>query len=131
MRDPKKSEKRRSIRTPLTVPVKYRVNGDDSTLQKSFVTGHSKDISVSGVKLAVQEHNPIGTELELEIVMPRTLDLHTSARVVGKVVGAEEWRVDGRLNRFDRISFVEADTNAQVLILRLVFEIRKRKDLRK
>jgi len=50
---------------------------------------------------------------------------------VGKVVGAEEWRVDGRLNRFDRISFVEADTNAQVLILRLVFEIRKRKDLRK
>ncbi len=127
MKEHKKSEKRRSVRTPVTVPVRYRVNGEGSTLQKSSVVGHSKDISVSGLRLAVKEHHPIGTELELEIVLPRALDLHTSARVVGKVVGVEEWRVDGVVNRFDRISFVEPEKNAQVLILRLVFEIRMRK----
>jgi hypothetical protein len=127
MKEPKKSEKRRSVRTPVTVPVRYRVNGEGSTLHKSSVVGHSKDISVSGLRLAVKEHHPIGTELELEIVLPRALDLHTSARVIGKVVGVEEWRVDGVVNRFDRISFVEADKNAQILILRLVFEIRMRK----
>jgi hypothetical protein len=128
MREPKKSEKRRSVRTPVTVPVRYRVNGDGSTLQKSFVVGHSKDISVSGLRLAVEEHHPIGTELELEIVLPRALNIHGSARVIGKVVGVEEWRVDGVVTQFDRISFVEADKNAQILILRLVFEIRKRKE---
>jgi hypothetical protein len=127
MKDPKKKEKRRSVRTPVMMPVKYRINGESSVLQKSFVVGHSKDISVSGLKLAVKEHHPVGTELELEIVLPRALDLHTSARVVGKVVGLDEWRVDGRVNRFDRISFVEPDKNAQVLIQRLVFEIRMRK----
>jgi len=66
--------------------------------------------------------------LELEIVLPRALDLHTSARVIGEVVGVEEWRVDGVVTQFDRISFVEADKNAQILILRLVFEIRRRKE---
>ena len=127
MREPKKTEKRRSVRTPVTVPVRYRVNGEGAALQKSFVAGHSKDISVSGLRLAVKEHHPVGTELELEIVLPRALGLHTSATVVGKVVGVEEWRVDGVVNQFDRISFVEPDKNAQVLILRLVFEIRMRK----
>jgi hypothetical protein len=128
MREPKKSEKRRSVRTPVTVPVRYRVNGEGSALQKSLMVGHSKDISVSGLRLAVEEHHPIGTELELEIVLPRALDLHTSARVIGEVVGVEEWRVDGVVTQFDRISFVEADKNAQILILRLVFEIRRRKE---
>lgn len=127
MKEPKKSEKRRSVRTPVTIPVKYRINGESSALRKSFVVGHSKDISVSGLKLAVKEHHPIGTELELEIVLPRALNLPASARVVGEVVGVDEWRVDGTVNRFDRISFVEADKNAQVLILRLVFEIRRLK----
>ena len=128
MREPKKSEKRRSVRTPVTVPVRYRVNGEGSALQKSLMVGHSKDISVSGLRLAVEEHHPIGTELELEIVLPRALDLHTSARVIGEVVGVEEWRVDGVVTQFDRISYVEADKNAQILILRLVFEIRRRKE---
>jgi hypothetical protein len=128
MREPKKSEKRRSVRTPVTVPVRYRVNGEGSALQKSLMVGHSKDISVSGLRLAVEEHHPIGTELELEIVLPRALDLHTSARVIGEVVGVEDWRVDGVVTQFDRISFVEADKNAQILILRLVFEIRRRKE---
>jgi len=128
MREPKKSEKRRSVRTPVTVPVRYRVNGEGSALQKSLMVGYSKDISVSGLRLAVEEHHPIGTELELEIVLPRALDLHTSARVIGEVVGVEEWRVDGVVTQFDRISFVEADKNAQILILRLVFEIRRRKE---
>jgi hypothetical protein len=128
MREHKKSEKRRSVRTPVTVPVRYRVNAEGSTLHKSSVVGHSKDISVSGLRLAVQAHHPIGTELELEIVLPRSLGLHTSARVIGEVVGVEEWRVDGVVTQFDRISFVEADKNAQILILRLVFEIRRRKE---
>jgi hypothetical protein len=131
MKVPKRTEKRGSVRTPVSVPVKYRVYGEESALQKSFVTGHSKDISVSGLKLAVKEHNAVGTELELEIMLPRALDLHTSARVIGKVVGTDEWRVDGTVNRFDRISFVEADKNAQVLILRLVFELMKPKGFRK
>jgi len=131
MKIPKKIEKRGSVRTQVSIPVKYRVYGEESKLQKSFVTGHSRDISIGGLKLAVKEHDPIGTELELEIMLPRALGMHTSARVIGKVVGLDEWRVDGTVNRFNRISFVEPDKDAQVLILRLMFELMKQKISRK
>ncbi|HTA77267.1 MAG TPA: PilZ domain-containing protein [bacterium] len=131
MKIPKKIEKRGSVRTQVSIPVKYRVYGEASKLQKSFVTGHSRDISVGGLKLAVKDHDPIGTELELEIMLPRALGMHTSARVIGKVVGLDEWRVDGTVNRFNRISFVEPDKDAQVLILRLMFELMKQKQSRR
>jgi hypothetical protein len=131
MKEPKKTEKRRAVRAQLTVPVIYRPYPGDPAGKRDAVTSHTNDISVNGLKLAVSQHHPVNTKLEMEIIFPKELGIFTPARVIGNVVGSGNWKSGGIVDRFDRIAFVDVDKNAQLLILRLVFEIMKRKAVKK
>jgi len=131
MKEQKRIERRRSVRAHLTIPVKYRLFETGAISKKSYTHGHTNDISVDGLKLAVRQHHPVGTKLDMEIDFPPTLGIHTSAKVIGQVVGGGNWKIGDVVDRFDRVSFVDADKKAQILILRLVFEVMKRSEVKK
>ncbi|GEM_PF-1723418 len=131
MEKPKRAEKRRSFRAQLTVPVRYRLFQDDSAPKKDFISSHTNDISVNGLKLAVKQHHPNNTKLEMEIEFPRALGIKAPARVIGNVVGSGNWKIGDVVDRFNRVAFVDPDKKAQMLILRLVFEIMKQKSEKK
>lgn len=131
MEKPKRAEKRRSFRAQLTVPVRYRLIQDGSVPQKDFIKSHTNDISVNGLKLAVKQHYPTHVKLEMEIEFPPSSGIKGIARVVGNVVGSGNWKIGDVVDRFNRIAFVDVDKKAQILILRLVFEVMKQKSAKK
>jgi|SRR5665213_1628884 len=131
MEKPKRAEKRRSFRAQLTVPVRYRLFQNDSVPKKEFVNSHTNDISVNGLKLAVKQHYPSNTKLELEIEFPPSTGIKGVARVVGSVVGSGNYKIGDVVDRFNRVAFVDVDKKAQMLILRLVFEVMKQKSAKK
>lgn len=131
MEKPKRAEKRRSFRAQLTVPVRYRLFQDASVTPKDFINSHTNDISVNGLKLAVKQHYPSNTKLEMEIEFPPSTGIKGLARVVGNVVGSGNYKIGDVVDRFNRVAFVDVDKKAQMLILRLVFEVMKQKSAKK
>ena len=126
MEEPKRQEKRRSVRVDLTVPVKYRAFRNDSIFQSNFNVGRSKDLSVGGLRWAVAKHNPIDTKLDMELELPDDM----CAYVVGKVVGGEDVVINGITHRFDRVAFLDMDKEVQDLLMRQVFDSMRRKGMK-
>ena len=123
MDEPRRQERRLSVRTEMTVPVKYRNFRNDPTFQRNFNVGRSRNVSIGGLKLAVAKHNQVDSKLDMEIELPAAL----SAYVTGKVVGGEDWVINNIIYRFDRISFLETDEEIQDLIARQIFESMRHK----
>ena len=74
------TEKRTSLRIPLSVSVTYRVNGQERIEEYSV---KSVDIGSGGIFLKTDLPLGIGTEIQLEFLLPECDD---TCRVNGKVV---------------------------------------------
>ena len=122
----KGQEKRRFARTDIIVPIKYRLYRNNSVFQSSFNIGKSRNLSMGGLKFAVSKHLPVGTKLDMELELSRTMGIY----VVAQVVGGDDEVVNGITHRYDRVTFSEVDTEVQDLLMRLMFEIMKRNSLK-
>jgi hypothetical protein len=123
MEEPKKQEKRRFVRVEITVPVKYRTFRNDSIFRSNFNVGRSRDLSVGGLKFSVSKHSPVDSKLDMEIELPDGMP----AYVIGKVVGGEDYVIDGIVHHYDRISFVDMDKEVQDVIMKQVFDNLRRR----
>ena|SRR5271155_3960859 len=68
---PTPPERRREIRTPVTVPVKVRPSGGDGPDQDAL----TRDLSSSGIFLYSESEIKAGAKLELVIMLPAGLGL--------------------------------------------------------
>ncbi|MBI4115678.1 MAG: PilZ domain-containing protein [Candidatus Omnitrophica bacterium] len=62
------SEKRKATRVAVGVPLRFRVKGKRSLWQES----ESLDVSNTGIRLAMLSRVPIGTRVELDVILPNT-----------------------------------------------------------
>ncbi len=69
----------RAKRFELQVPVHYRAKGE-----AEWRTGRSKNISRSGVMFVAEEALPVGTELEIRIVLQGTVEAEPSKQPASK-----------------------------------------------
>ena len=68
---PTPPERRREVRTPVTVPVKVRAQGGDGLEQDAL----TRDLSSSGIFLYSESEMKAGAKLELVIMLPAGLGL--------------------------------------------------------